>query len=216
MGRLIVPMSSRLGYRLAKRTMDLALSLGGIFLLSPLFLVFAALVRIKLGKPIFFRQERAGLHGKRFTIFKFRTMNDSRDTEGHLLPDSERLPPFGQFIRSTSIDELPQLFNVALGEMSLVGPGPPNVTYMSRYSRTQRRRLHVKPGITGWAQVNGRNAVDWVTRLEQDVYYVDNRSILFDLKIIALTIKKVIYRQGISAPNQATMPEFMGCEEKDD
>lgn len=216
MGRLMGPMSSRLGYRMAKRTLDLGLSLAGIVLLGPLFLIFACLVRIKLGKPIFFRQERAGLHGKPFTIFKFRTMTDSRDAEGRLLPDCDRLPPFGQFIRSTSIDELPQLFNVAMGQMSMVGPRPLYVAYISRYSRNQRRRLLVKPGITGWAQVNGRNAVDWTTRLEQDVYYVDNRSIFLDLKIVALTIKKVVYRQGISAPNQATMPEFMGCEERHD
>jgi len=209
-------MPKHYAYDVAKRTIDLTVSLTGLALLSPLLLIVALLVRLKLGSPVFFAQERAGLMGMPFTIFKFRSMTDARDASGHLLPDSDRLPPFGRLLRSTSLDELPQLFNVALGHMSLVGPRPLYVRYIPRYTDTQRRRLDTKPGITGWAQVNGRNSVDWGTRLAQDIYYIDNKSFILDLKILLLTIKKVIIRQGISAQNQATMTEFMGCEDAHD
>jgi len=203
-------MGSRPGYRLIKRGIDLVGSLVGLLLLSPVLLLVAAMVRWKLGPPVLFQQERAGLGGKPFKIFKFRSMIEVRDDQGKLLPDADRLPPFGRFLRSTSLDELPQLFNVLLGHMSLVGPRPLYLSYIPRYTPTQHRRLEVKPGITGWAQVNGRNAVDWETRFAHDVYYVDHRSLDLDLRILFLTIKRMIDRKGISAPNQATMPEFMG------
>lgn len=187
-----------------------------IFLLSPMFLAVVVLILWKLGRPVLFRQERAGFHGKPFTIYKFRTMTETRDSEGRLLPDGDRLPPVGRFMRSTSLDELPQFLNVLLGHMSLVGPRPLYLAYIPRYTPTQRRRLDVKPGITGWAQINGRNAVDWGLRLAQDVHYVDHQSLGLDLQILLLTLKRVIGRKGITAPNQATMHEFMGCGDRHD
>jgi len=193
-----------------KRAFDLIVSLLTLILLSPLLTLIASLVRLKLGSPIIFRQQRPGLRGEPFTIYKFRTMTGERDTQGNLLSDSERLTPFGQFIRSTSLDELPELFNVLKGNMSLVGPRPLLMQYLDRYTPEQMRRHEVKPGITGWAQVNGRNAITWEQKFALDVWYVDHQSLWLDLKIIALTIWKILKREGISQPGQATMEEFMG------
>jgi len=201
-----------------KRTFDLIASLLALVLLSPLLALIALLVRLKLGSPILFRQQRPGLHGKPFTLLKFRTMTDARDARGNLLPDAERLTPFGRFLRSASLDELPALFNVLKGDMSLVGPRPLLMQYLDRYTPEQMRRHEVKPGITGWAQacpergrrVNGRNALTWEQKFALDVWYVDNRSLWLDVKIIALTAWKILKREGISQPGQATMEEFMG------
>jgi len=195
-----------------KRTFDLLVSLILLILLSPLLLVIAVLVRIKLGRPVLFSQERPGLHGKLFRLFKFRTMRDLRGPEGRLLPDDERLTKFGRFLRASSLDELPELFNVLKGEMSLVGPRPLLVAYLERYTPEQARRHEVLPGITGWAQVNGRNALSWEAKFKLDVWYVDNRSFWLDLKILFLTVWKALKREGISAPGSATAPEFMGSE----
>jgi len=195
-----------------KRTFDLLVSLILLILLSPLLLVIAVLVRIKLGRPVLFSQERPGLHGKLFRLFKFRTMRDLRGPEGRLLPDDERLTKFGRFLRASSLDELPELFNVLKGEMSLVGPRPLLVAYLERYTPEQARRHEVLPGITGWAQVNGRNALSWEAKFKLDVWYVDNRSFWLDLKILFLTLWKALKREGISAPGSATAPEFMGSE----
>jgi len=170
----------------------------------------ALLLRFSIGKGIFFCQERPGLRGKPFKIYKFRTMTNSRDTQGRLLPDEKRLTPFGQFLRSASLDELPELFNVLKGEMSMVGPRPLLMQYLGRYTPEQKRRHEVKPGITGWAQINGRNAITWEEKFKLDVWYVDHQSLWLDLKIIALTILKVLKREGIRHPGQATMEEFMG------
>jgi len=170
----------------------------------------ALAVRLKLGKPILFRQPRAGFHGCQFELLKFRTMTNARDPQGRLLPDEQRLTPFGRLLRSTSLDELPQLFNVLRGDMSLVGPRPLLMEYLPRYTPEQARRHEVRPGITGWAQVNGRNVLSWEEKFRMDVWYVDNRSIWLDLKILWLTLRSVLARRGISAPGEATMPEFMG------
>lgn len=196
--------------RFGKRLLDIAASLLALVLLSPILTVTALFVRIKLGSPVLFRQQRPGLHGKPFTLLKFRTMNDARDPDGNLLPDEQRLTPFGQFLRRTSLDELPELFNVLRGEMSLVGPRPLLMQYLERYTSEQMRRHEVKPGITGWAQVNGRNALSWEEKFALDVWYVDHLSFWLDLKIILLTIWKVLRREGISQDGFATMPEFMG------
>jgi len=193
-----------------KRTFDLAASLLGLTLLWPLLGLLALLVRLKLGKPVLFRQQRPGLHGKPFTIYKFRTMTDAGDAQGNLLPDEQRLTRFSRFLRSTSLDELPELFNVLKGEMSLVGPRPLLMQYLDRYTPEQARRHDVKPGVTGWAQVNGRNALTWEQKFALDVWYVDHWSLWLDLKIIALTLWKLFTREGISQPGQATMEEFMG------
>lgn len=176
----------------------------------PLFLGVWAFVYLKAGRPVFFRQARAGEGGKPFRILKFRTMLDLRDASGTLLPDADRLPSWGRRLRSLSLDELPELLNVLRGEMSLVGPRPLPVAYLDRYSPVQARRHECRPGITGWAQVNGRNAVDWEKRFAMDVWYVDNRSLLLDLKILLLTLLTVIRREGIAAENTVTMHEFMG------
>ena len=168
----------------------------------------AILVKIKLGSPIFFRQMRPGLYGRPFAIFKFRTMTNSVDENRSLIPDYRRLTPFGIFLRSTSLDELPELFNIIKGEMSFVGPRPLLMQYLNRYSREQARRHEVKPGITGWAQVNGRNAISWEQKFQHDVWYVDNQSVRLDLKIIALTIWKILKREGISQNGHATAEEF--------
>lgn len=172
--------------------------------------LLALLVRFKLGAPVLFRQQRPGLHGRPFTLYKFRTMTDARDAEGALLPDAERLTSFGHFLRSTSLDELPELFNVLKGEMSLVGPRPLLMEYLPRYTPEQQRRHEVRPGLTGWAQVNGRNALSWEEKFALDVWYVEHCSFWLDLKILVLTTGKIINREGISQPGHATMEEFRG------
>jgi len=193
-----------------KRILDIALALPALIMLSPLLTGIALLVRTKLGRPVLFRQARPGLGGKQFTIYKFRTMTDKRDAHGNLLPDIERLPHFGRFLRSTSLDELPELFNVVKGELSIVGPRPLLMQYLERYTPEQARRHEVKPGVTGWAQINGRNALSWEEKFALDNWYVDNHSFSLDLKIILLTIKKTVQRQDINQPGQATAEEFMG------
>lgn len=185
-----------------------------VILASPvwilLLLIIALLVRIRLGGPVFFRQKRPGLRAQVFEMLKFRTMTDARDAAGNLLPDAVRLTPFGQFLRSTSLDELPELWNVLRGDMSLVGPRPLLVQYLERYSPRQTRRHEVRPGITGLAQVMGRNAISWEEKFEWDVRYVETQSLWLDLKILFLTVKAVLFRTGISAAGDATMPEFRG------
>ena len=197
-------------YRLGKRLLDLAITILALIILLPMLALATLLVRIKLGSPVLFRQQRPGLYGKPFTIYKFRTMTDARDAQGNLLPDAERLTPFGRFLRSTSLDELPELFNVLKGDMSLVGPRPLLMRYLERYTPEQMRRHEVKPGITGWAQVNGRNAISWEQRFTLDVWYVDHQSLGLDLRIIALTVWAVLKRADINQPGRATIEEFMG------
>ena len=191
-----------------KRLFDLVLTVPALVILSPVFVVLAFLVRLKLGSPILFRQIRPGLNERPFNMLKFRTMTDARDKGGKLLPDEQRLTRFGRFLRSTSLDELPELFNVLKGDMSLVGPRPLLTQYLDRYTPEQARRHEVKPGITGWAQVNGRNAITWEEKFKLDVWYVDNVSLLLDVKIILMTIWKIIKREGINQKGQATMEEF--------
>lgn len=193
-----------------KRLFDILASLIGLILLSPVILVTAILVRSKLGSPIFFTQDRVGKDNKIFKMIKFRTMTDDRDKWGELLSDEERLTPFGQFLRSTSIDELPELINVLKGDMSLVGPRPLLVEYIPLYSKHQFRRHEVNPGITGWAQVNGRNSIDWETKFDLDVEYVDKFNLIMDIKILFLTVLKVIKRDGINQEGNATMEKFTG------
>ena len=193
-----------------KRLLDLALTIPALILLAPLFALVALLVRIKHGSPVLFRQQRPGLYGRPFRILKFRTMTDARDAQGNLLPDEDRLTPLGQFLRSTSLDELPELINVLKGEMSLVGPRPLLMQYMDRYTPEQMRRHEVPPGITGWAQINGRAAITFEKRFVMDVWYVDNHSLWLDLKIMAMTAWQVIRRDGIIREGYATGPEFMG------
>ncbi|MGE0824679.1 MAG: sugar transferase [Candidatus Binatia bacterium] len=193
-----------------KHVFDLALTIPAALLLAPLFVLIAVLVRVKLGAPIFFRQQRPGLYGAPFMLYKFRTMTDACDSQGEWLPDAERLPPVGRFLRSTSLDELPELWNVLKGDMSLVGPRPLLMQYLERYSPEQMRRHDVRPGITGWAQVNGRNAVTWEQKFIMDVWYVDNRSIWLDVKILLMTIGKIFRREGINQPGHVTAQEFMG------
>ena len=193
-----------------KRLFDMAAVVLSAWAWLPLLAVVAVLVRVKLGRPVFFRQERPGWGGKIFRMIKFRTMTDERDATGALLPDAARLVPFGRWLRATSLDELPELLNVLPGDMSLIGPRPLLVRYLARYSPEQARRHAVRPGITGWAQVNGRNAISWEEKLRLDVWYVDHRTGWLDLKILWLTLRKVLGREGISAAGDATMPEFMG------
>lgn len=193
-----------------KRLFDLGITISATLLLSPLIVFIAILAHIRLGRPILFTQTRPGLHGKPFTIYKFRTMTNERDADGHLLPDAQRLTPFGRFLRSTSLDELPELFNVLKGDMSLVGPRPLLMQYLDRYTPEQARRHEVRPGITGWAQINGRNALSWEEKFALDVWYVDNCSLWLDIRIIALTVWKVLRREGISHQGEATMAEFDG------
>ena len=200
--------------RFGKRALDLFLTIPTLIILSPLLGLLALLVRNKLGEPILFRQQRPGLHGNPFTLYKFRTMTDVRDEAGNLLSDAQRLTPFGQFLRSASLDGLPELWNVLKGDMSLVGPRPLLMRYLPRYTAMQMRRHEVRPGITGWAQINGRNALTWEEKFDLDVWYVDNLSFWLDIKIIALTIWKVLSREGISQPGQATMEEFLGMNPK--
>jgi len=195
-----------------KRLFDIFCSFFGLLILSPVILLVALLVWRKLGTPVFFKQERPGLHGNPFYMIKFRTMRDAVDSSGQSLPDSERMTPFGSFLRSSSLDELPGLWNVFIGNMSLVGPRPLLMEYLPLYTSEQYRRHDVKPGITGWAQVNGRNAISWEQKFLYDVWYVDNRSFLLDLKIIMLTVKKVFIREGISADGEVTMSKFRGSK----
>lgn len=195
-----------------KRSFDVITTIAGLLLIWPLVLFLAVMVRIKLGSPIFFCQIRPGLHGKPFTMVKFRTMTDARDGQGQLLPDDKRLTPFGKFLRSTSLDELPELINALNGEMSLVGPRPLLMEYLPLYSPEQARRHEVRPGITGWAQVNGRNAISWEEKFKLDVWYVDNQSLVLDLKILWMTFAKVFKREGISQEGQATAEKFMGTD----
>ncbi|MDZ4178661.1 MAG: sugar transferase [Coriobacteriia bacterium] len=193
-----------------KRTFDIAVSGVALLLLSPVLFMVMLLVRTKLGSPVLFAQQRPGLGGRVFRIYKFRTMTDARGADGELLSDSERLTRFGALLRSTSLDELPELWNVLKGDMSLVGPRPLLVEYLDRYTPEQARRHEVRPGITGWAQVNGRNALSWEDRFELDVWYVENRSLLLDVKILAMTVWTVLRREGISSAGEATMSEFLG------
>lgn len=197
-------------YRLAKRALDMTVATAALAVFALPLAIVALLVRWQLGAPVLFRQERAGQHGRPFWILKFRSMTDQRDAGGALLPDAERLTPFGLFLRSTSIDELPSLLNVLCGDISLVGPRPLFLRYIPRYTPEQARRLDVPPGLTGWAQVSGRNGLTWSEKFGFDTWYVDHRSFLLDLRIIAMTAIQVVRRHGISAVGDATMPEFMG------
>jgi sugar transferase EpsL len=201
------------GVPVSKRILDLALTLPGLVLISPILLIIAILVRWQLGSPVLFRQIRPGYRGKLFAVYKFRTMRDTLDGAGKLLPDDQRLSRLGRHLRSFSLDELPEALNVLRGEMSLVGPRPLLVQYLERYTPQQARRHDVLPGITGWAQVNGRNALTWEDKFMYDIWYVDHWSFLLDLKIIAMTIWKVLTREGISQPGHATAEEFMGSGE---
>lgn len=198
-----------------KRFFDFAMALLGLTVLALPLLILIVLIRRKLGSPVFFRQVRPGLNGKPFEMVKFRTMTDERGPDGQLLPDAVRLTSFGRFLRSTSLDELPELWNVLKGDMSLVGPRPLLMEYMPLYTPEQARRHEVRPGVTGWAQVNGRNAISWEEKFELDVWYVDHQSLWLDIKILWLTVKKVLVREGISAAGDATMPIFKGKNESD-
>lgn len=199
-----------------KRLFDIIASFCGLALLSPIIAIVAWKIRKNLGSPVLFRQVRPGLNGKSFEMVKFRSMRDAVDASGNPLPDSERMTPFGSMLRSTSLDELPGLWNVLKGEMSLVGPRPLLVEYLPLYSAEQSRRHEVRPGITGWAQVNGRNAISWEDKFKYDVWYVDNQSFVLDIKIVFLTIKKVFIRDGISAEGEVTMPKFTGTGSQSD
>lgn len=193
-----------------KRLFDLLASAFGLLTLAVPLAVLAWLVRRKLGSPVFFSQVRPGLHGKPFRMVKFRTMTDARDASGALLPDAQRLTSFGRFLRASSLDELPELWNVLKGDMSLVGPRPLLMQYLPLYSPEQARRHEARPGVTGWAQVNGRNAISWEDKFKLDVWYVDNQSLSLDIKILWLTVKKVLVRDGISGAGEATMSAFTG------
>lgn len=193
-----------------KRVFDFLVSFFALLMLLPVIFVTVALIYFKLGSPILFTQYRPGLNGKVFKMIKFRSMLDAKDKQGNLLPDEQRMTKFGAFLRSTSLDELPGLFNVLKGDMSLVGPRPLLVQYLPLYSAEQARRHNVRPGITGWAQVNGRNAISWEDKFKLDVWYVDNQSFWLDIKILLLTVKKVFIREGISSDDHVTMPEFKG------
>jgi len=194
----------------AKRAFDLAVSAVGVVILSPFLIVLSIVVLFAMGRPVLFVQRRPGLQGRPFALLKFRTMTDARDERGNLPPDHERLTPLSRFLRKTSLDELPELFNVLKGDMSLVGPRPLLMQYLNRYTTEQARRHEVKPGITGWAQVNGRNAITWEEKFKLDVWYVDNMSFWLDLKILALTVWQILKREGINQPGQATAEEFLG------
>lgn len=196
--------------RVIKSIVDRFIAALALLLLSPFLLLIALTISIQMGKPILFAQTRPGKDGRLFTFYKFRTMTDERDSAGNLLPDAQRLTAFGQFLRKTSLDELPQLWNVLIGDMSFVGPRPLLVAYLDRYTPEQARRHEVKPGITGWAQVNGRNTLSWEKKFELDIWYVDHWSLWLDLKILFLTVIKVLKREGISHANHATMSEFRG------
>ncbi len=193
-----------------KRIFDFVVAMLALVALLIPFLLLVWAIRRRLGSPVFFRQQRPGLHGKPFEMVKFRTMTDARGANGELLPDAERLTPFGRFLRATSLDELPELWNVVKGDMSLVGPRPLLMEYLPLYSVEQARRHEARPGVTGWAQVNGRNALSWDDKFRLDVWYVDNRSLWLDIKILWLTVRKVLVREGISADGEATMSKFTG------
>jgi lipopolysaccharide/colanic/teichoic acid biosynthesis glycosyltransferase len=195
-----------------KRLFDFFVAAVAVILLSPVIALIALLVRINLGKPVLFRQLRPGRHGQPFTLLKFRTMLDAVDSNGSSLPDAERLTAFGQLLRRWSLDELPELYNVLRGDMSLVGPRPLLMEYLPLYSAEQARRHDVRPGLTGWAQVNGRNAISWDQKFAFDLWYVDHASLSLDLKILWLTVKNVFTRHGISAEGEATMPKFSGSK----
>lgn len=197
-------------YKYIKRILDIISSLLAIIILSPLLAVTAVLVKTKLGSPVLFKQERPGKDEKIFTLMKFRTMTDERDENGELLPDEVRLTKFGKFLRSTSIDELPELFNILKGDMSVIGPRPLLVEYIPRYNEHQHRRHEVRPGLSGWAQVNGRNTVSWEDKFNMDVHYVDNYSFAMDVKILFMTVLNVLKKEGISSETSATMEVFMG------
>ena len=196
-----------------KRVFDLVVTVPALLVLAPLLGITALLVRVRLGYPVLFRQMRPGLHGKPFELIKFRTMSNERDAEGALLPDAERLTRFGRFLRSASLDELPELWNVLKGEMSLVGPRPLLMEYLPLYSKEQARRHEVRPGITGWAQVNGRNELSWEEKFRLDVQYVDEYRLSLDLGILCRTVMNVFFRRGITAESHVTMPKFVGNEE---
>lgn len=202
-------------YKFVKRIFDIVSSLLAIILLSVPILLLAVLIKIKLGGPVLFKQERPGKDGKIFTLIKFRTMTNQCDENGELLPDDVRLTKFGVFLRSTSLDELPELFNILKGDMSVIGPRPLLVQYLTRYNEHQAQRHLVRPGLTGWAQVNGRNAISWEQKFDYDVEYVKNVNLFLDIKIIFMTVINVIKRDGISSETSVTMEEFMGTEEKE-
>ena len=193
-----------------KRLFDIIASASGLIFLSPVFLILIYLIRKNLGEPVFFTQERPGKDGKPFKMIKFRSMRDAVDQDGNPLPDSERLTPFGKKLRATSLDELPELWNVLKGEMSLVGPSPLLMSYLPLYNEFQNRRHEMRPGVTGWAQVNGRNALSWDEKFAHDIWYIDHYSFWLDMKILFLTVKKVFIKEGISAEGEATMPYFTG------
>jgi sugar transferase EpsL len=198
---------------MAKRLLDITASAAGLLVLLPVLLVVGLMIRWRMGSPVLFEQERPGKGGRVFRLYKFRTMTDERDGEGRLLGDEERLTGLGRWVRRWSVDELPQLWNVLRGEMSLVGPRPLLVEYLGRYSARQARRHEVKPGVTGWAQVHGRNAVSWEEKLEMDVWYVENRSFWLDVRILGMTVGKVLRREGISQAGRATVEEFRGVSD---
>lgn len=193
-----------------KRLLDIVISLCGIVVLSPIYLILGILVRVKLGTPVIFKQDRPGKDEKVFRLYKFRSMTDEKDESGNLLPDEVRLTPFGKKLRSTSLDELPELFNILKGDMSLIGPRPLLVRYLPRYNEFQRHRHDVRPGLTGLAQINGRNAITWEKKFEYDVEYVNKLSFALDARIFIGTVRAVLKREGISGENNATMEEFMG------
>lgn len=197
---------------MVKRVFDVLVSAVALLLLCPVILFVAWQIRRKMGSPVLFRQVRPGLNGEPFEMIKFRTMKDAIDASGNPLPDAERLTPFGQFLRSSSLDELPELWNVLKGDMSLVGPRPLLMEYLPLYLPEQARRHEVRPGVTGWAQVNGRNTLSWEDKFKLDVWYVDNRSLWLDIKVLFLTVKKVLVRDGISAEGEATMSKFTGSD----
>lgn len=197
-----------------KRVIDIVGAASGLILLSPVIMLCAIAVARSMGRPVLFRQQRPGQGGRPFDMVKFRTMSDARGPDGRLLPDGERLTRVGRFLRSTSLDELPELWNVLVGDMSLVGPRPLLMAYLDRYTLGQARRHDVKPGVTGWAQVNGRNAISWEEKFALDTWYVDNQSLRLDLRILFATVMQVIRRKGINSAQAATMPEFLGSADK--
>jgi len=199
-------------FQITKKTLDVVLSIFGLIIVSPLLFLLALIISVEMGRPILFIQNRPGLNGKPFVLYKLRTMKIAWNRYGSLLPDKERLTRIGSFMRSTSLDELPELLNVLIGDMSIVGPRPLLKQYLDRYTPEQARRHEVKPGLTGWAQVNGRNAINWDEKFRLDVWYVDHQSILLDLRIIWMTVLKVLKREGINQKGQATMQEFMGTK----
>lgn len=204
------PVRSGFYRRHGKRALDLILTAAGLMVVWPVLVLVALLVRFRLGAPVLFSHLRPGFRGKPFRLYKFRSMTDATDAQGNLRPDAERLPPFGRLLRASSLDELPELWNILRGEMSLVGPRPLMMQYLERYSPDQMRRHDVPPGLTGWAQVNGRNALSWDEKFALDIWYVEHLSLWLDIKILLMTMRKVLVRHGVSAADHVTMPEFMG------